>query len=95
MSMRIVLNGREVMSPAAKFGLSFAAVLGAAVMTALVVFVLLPLIGIAVTLSVSLFVIILVATVAGIVSLLLGSLLFAWLVGPVEFFVERMRQRKP
>lgn len=95
MTMHIVLNGKEVTSPAAKFGLSFAAVLGAALVTALVVFVLLPLIGIAVTLSASLVAIILVATFAGIVSLLLGSLLLASLVGPVEFLVEKMRRRRP
>lgn len=94
MAMRMVLNGREVRSPAAKFGITFAATLGAALMTAVVVFFLLPLIGIAVTLSVSLVVIVLVATVSGIVSLVLWSFLFALLVGPVEFFVDKMRHRK-
>ena len=94
MTMHIVLNGREVSSPTAKFGISFAVILVASLVTAAVVFVLLPLIGIAVTLSVGLVAIMVVAAMTGLIALVLGSLLYAALVGPVELFIERMRQRR-
>lgn len=94
MTMHIVLNGREVTSPAAKFGISVAAVLGAALVTAAVVFILLPLIGVAVTLSMGLVAILLVAVLAGIAVVVLSSFLYASLVGPVELLVEKMRRRK-
>lgn len=95
MTMHIVLNGKEVTSPTAKFGLSFVAAMGAALVTVVVVFILLPLIGVAVTLSVGLVAIVVVASIAGVATLVLGSLLYAALIGPVEFLVEKMQRRKP
>ena len=51
MATQILINGKEVTSPFAKAFLVFGAIITVALVTAVVIFVLLPIIGVAVTLS--------------------------------------------
>ena len=92
MSTQVIINGKEITNPAAKASLVLGAILIAALITALIVFVLLPLVGVAVTLSVGLVAILFIASLIGIVSLLFGATLFGWLFGPMQFRFKKQRK---
>lgn len=94
MTILIVINGKEVTNPLAKALLVFGAIIISALVTALVIFVLLPIIGIAVTLSAGFIVICIIALIVGIATLAIGSAIFGSLFGPTEFRVENTRKRK-
>ena len=94
MTIRIVVNGNEVTNPFAKALLVFGAIIIAALVAALVIFVLFPIIGIAVTLSVGFIVICIVATIVGITTLAFGAAILGLLFGATEFRVENTRKRK-
>ena len=94
MTTQVVINGKEVTNPFAKAALAFGAILISALVTAVIVFVLLPIIGVAVTLSGGFVAIFIVATIMGIATLMFGAALFGWLFGPTEFRVEKTRKRK-
>lgn len=94
MTTQVVINGKEVTNPIAKATFVFGAILIAALITAVVVFVLLPIIGIAVTLSAGLVAISIVAIIAGIATLITGVALFAWFFGPAELRVKKSRNSK-
>lgn len=94
MSTQVVLNGKEVINPIAKAALALGAILIAALVTAVVVFVLLPIIGVAVTLSVGFAAIILVATIMGITTMIFGAVILGLLFAPTEFRVEKTRKKK-
>jgi len=94
MTIHIVVNGKEVTNPFAKAFLAFGAIIIAALVTALVIFVLLPIIGIAVTLSAGFILICIVSTIVGITTLVFGTAILGLLFGSTEFRVENTRKRK-
>ena len=94
MTIRIVINGNEVTNPFAKTFLVFGAVIVAAITTALVIFVLFPIIGIVVTLSAGFIVICIVATIVGIMTLAFGTVMLGLLFGVMEFRLEHSRKKK-
>lgn len=94
MTTHIVINGKEVTNPVAKASLSIGAILVAALITAIFIFVLLPLVGITITLSAGLFAVFIVATIVGITGLVLGTVILGWLFGPTEYRFEKTRKRK-
>jgi len=94
MTTQVIINGKEVTNPFAKAGLAFVAILIAALVTSVVVFVLLPIIGVAVTLSVGLIAIFLVSTIMGIMALAFGAVLLGWLFGSTEIRVQRIHKQK-
>ena len=67
MNTRIIINGKEVTNPVARALLILSAIIVAAVVAALVIFVLFPLIGIAVTLSIGVIAIFIVAMIMSVV----------------------------
>lgn len=89
MSARIIINGKEVTNPFVKSSLIIGALIAAAIVIALVIFVLLPIIGIAVTLSIGFIVIFIIATVVGAATLVLLTIISAWLFGSAEFRIEK------
>jgi hypothetical protein len=93
MTTHIIINGKEVTHPLAKAALAFAVILIASLVTAIFVFVLLPIIGIVVTLSVGFVAIFIVATIAAITILAFGAAMLGWLIGPTEFRLEKTRKR--
>ena len=94
MTTQVIINGREVSNPATKFVLVISAILVATLIAATLLFVLLPLAGVAVTLSVGFMAVLLVAILAGIAILALSTVIFGWLFGPTEFRIEKQRKRK-
>jgi len=94
MALRIVVNGKEITNPAVKGFLIFGAITIAAIVTALVIFVLLPIIGFAVTLSVGFILICIAATIVGIMSLAFGAVVLGLIFGVMEFQLENSRKRK-
>lgn len=94
MTTYVVINGSEVTNPTAKATLAFGAILIAALITAIFVFVLLPLVGVVVTLSAGFFAVFIVATIVGITALVLGTVVFGWLFGPTEYQVGKTHKRK-
>jgi len=94
MTIRIVINGNEITNPFAKTFLILGAVLVSAIITALVIFVLFPIIGIAVTLSFGFIVICIVATAAGIAILAFATVMLGLLFGVMEFRLEHTGKRR-
>lgn len=91
MGVHVIINGREIDSPAQKYGLVAAAVLGAAVITVAVLFLVLPLVGISIAATLGFAVVVAVAVLAGLFALGLGALLIALVLGPLELLVKRTR----
>jgi len=94
MATRIIINGEEVTNPLSRALLILAAILVTALVTAVVIFILLPLIGIAVTLSVGFVLIFIVAAIVSVVSLALMTLISSKFFGTSEFRIERIHRRK-
>jgi len=94
MTTRIIINGNELTNPLIKALLIFGAISVAALVTAVVIFVLLPFIGVAVTLSVGFVLIFIVATLVSIATLVLVAIISAWLFGASEFRIEKSLKRK-
>lgn len=81
---RIIVNGQEVTDPYIKALLLVGAIIVAAVTAAAVIFILLPIIGIAVTLSVGFIAVFVVAVIASAATLALITVIAAWLFGAGE-----------
>jgi len=93
MTTRIVINGKEVTNPVAKAGLIFGFVFIMFLLSVVIIFVLLPLVGIVMTLSVSFVVIFMATIIAGITALVLSTTVFSWLFGPTDFRIEKTHRR--
>ena len=94
MKTHIIINGNEVSSPFIKALLILGAIIVASLVTAVVIFILLPLIGVVVTLSVGFVVIFLVATIVSVAALVFVTFISAWLFGAAEFRIERTHSNK-
>lgn len=94
MTTRIVINGKEITNPVIKAGLVFGFILIASIVSVIVVFVLLPLIGIVITLSVGFVGVVIAAIIAGFIGLLLSTAVFSWMFGPTDFRIEKIHKRK-
>jgi membrane protein implicated in regulation of membrane protease activity len=94
MATRIIINDREVTNPYIKGLLILGSILVAALVATLVIFVLLPIIGIAVTVSVGFIVVLIIATLLSAATLALVTVLAAWLFGAAEFRFDRSRRQK-
>ncbi|MFW2374246.1 MAG: hypothetical protein ACN4GM_14060 [Gammaproteobacteria bacterium] len=94
MAIRIVFNDQEVTNPFIKTLLMLGAIIIAAVVTAVVIFILFPIIGIAVTLSLGFIGVFIIATLISVVTLALVTVISAWLFGSTELRIERFHKRK-
>ena len=94
MKTHIIINGKEVHSPFIKAVLMIGAIIVAALVTSVVIFILLPLIGVVVTLSFSFVVLFVIAIVASVAMLAFITFISAWLFGAAEFRVERFHKHK-
>ena len=88
----VLIDGQEVSQRAVKAKLAFAAMIFSALCTAVVVFVLLPLINLAITLSAGLVFILLIAAVSGMTTLVFSAAIVAWCFGPPVMCVEKSYQ---
>ncbi len=93
MNTRIIINGNEVSNPFTRALLILGAIVIAAVVTALVIFVLFPVIGIAVTLSIGFIAVFIVAMLVSVAALVLLTIVSSWLFGSAEFRVTRIHRK--
>ena len=92
MSTQVIINGKEITNPVAKISLAFGASVLAALIIALIMFALLPLIGIGISLSVGFVAVVIIATSIGMTTFLFGAALFGWLFGPTKFQFKKIRK---
>ena len=93
MYTRIIINGEEVSNPFVRILLILGAIIVAALVAAIVILILLPVIGIAVTLSLGFIGIFIVAMMASVVSLVLVTMISSWLFGSTEFRIVRLHRK--
>jgi hypothetical protein len=93
MNTRIIINDKEVCNPFTRILLIPGAIIIAALVTAIVIFILLPIIGVAVTLSVGFIVIFIVAIMASVTVLILLTIISSWLFGSMECRIERTHRK--
>lgn len=94
MATKILVNGKEVTNPFVKAFLVLGAIITVAIVAAVVIFILLPIIGVAVTLSAWVIAIFIAAIVVGITSLAFVTALLAMLFGAMEFHFEKSRRSR-
>jgi hypothetical protein len=94
MATRIIINGKEVTNPLTRTLLIFSAILITTLVTAGVIFILLPIIGIAVTLSVGFILIFFVASIVSMISLALMTFISSRYFGTTEFRIERIHRKR-
>ncbi len=93
MNTRIIINGNEVNNPLTKILLILGTIIIATLVTAVVIFILLPIIGVAVTLSIGFIVIFFIATIASVAALVLVTIISSWLFGSTEFRIVRIHRK--
>lgn len=93
MAVHIDIKGREVTNPVAKALIGIGAILFSGLVAAAVIFIILPLVGVFVTLSVGLVGVVLVALGVGIPVLILGRVILRVLLAP--FTALRGRSKQP
>ena len=89
MTTHIIINGKEVTNPLKKFLIMLAAVVFSAVVVLALVFLVLPLAGFVITLSIGLVVSVLVAVFISIPALIIFTAVFASLFGDAEFRIKK------
>ena len=94
MKTHIIINGREVTNPVTKGLLILGAIVVTALVMSVVIFILLPLIGVVVTVSVGFVVIFLIATIVSVATLAFVTFIIASLFGAAEFRFERNHSKK-
>jgi len=94
MATRIVINSKEVTNPILKSILILGAIVITALVSSIVIFILLPIIGVAVTLSVGFIIIFVVAAVVSVIALSVTAMLMAWLFGIAEFRFENIHKKQ-
>ena len=80
MSFRIIINDREYTNPVVKYGIALAVLVGAMAVSALIVFVLLPTIGITIVLSMGLVIVIAMGLFFATVAWVLGHAILGLLL---------------
>ena len=93
MNTRIIINGREISNPFIRLLLILGAIVFAALVAAVVIFILLPVIGIAVTLSFGFIVIFVIGIMASVAALVLVTMISSWLFGSTEFRIVRIHRK--
>lgn len=92
MSLRIIINDKECTSPIVKFGLAIAVLIGTLIIGALIVYVLLPIIGISIAATLGLAVIVVIGIVAAVVALTLGSAILSAIIIFAEYIAGLFRR---
>jgi hypothetical protein len=92
MALRILINDKECTSPIVKFGLAIAVLIGTIAIGALIVYVLLPIIGISIAATLGLVIVITVGVFAAAVALALGSAILSAVILFAEYLADRFRR---
>jgi hypothetical protein len=94
MALRIIVNGKECTSPIVKYGLAVAVLIGTIAISALIVFVLLPIIGVSIAATLGLVITIAVGIFAAAVALTLGSAILSVLIVFVDYLADKLSGRR-
>lgn len=92
MPIRIIVNDKECTSKMVKFGIGITALIGAIAIAALIVFVLLPVIGVSVAATLGLVVVISVGIFAAVVALTLGSAVLGTMLLFMDYLASKIRR---
>jgi len=92
MSARIIVNGKEITNPFAKAVIGIFAVLLAGGITALILFLVLPLVGIIVSLSVGLVAVVLIGLGIGLPLVLAGGVLVGAIMTPFAILKKKLKR---
>ena len=87
------INDKECTSPIIKYALATAALIGTIAVAVLIMFVLLPIIGVSVTVVLGLFIAITVGVFAAAVALTLGGVVLASLIAFVDWLADKFGRR--
>ena len=93
MPLRIIINDKEYSSPYIKYGLAAAVLTGTIAIAALIIFVLLPVIGISIAATLGLLIVIVVGIFAAAVALTFGTVIFSTLFVFIDYIAGRLRRR--
>jgi len=93
MALRIIINDRECNSPIVKYGLAIAVLIGTIAISALIVFVLLPIIGVSIAATIGFLIVMAVGIFAAAVALTLGSAILSTLIVFVEYLAGKFVRR--
>ena len=93
MALRIIINDKECTSPIVKYGMAIAVLAGTVAISALIIFVLLPIIGISIAATMGLVIIVAVGIFATAVALTLGTAILATLIVFVEYLASKFDHR--
>ena len=93
MSLKIVINDKECTNPIVKYGLAIAVLIGTIAISALIVFVLLPVIGISVAATIGLVIVVAVGVFAAAVALTLGSAILSTFIVMVDYIAGKFSRR--
>jgi MFS family permease len=93
MALRIIINDKECTSPIVKYGLAIAVLIGTIAISALIVFVLLPIIGVSIAATLGLLIVIAVGIFAAAVALTLGSAILSALIVFVDYLADKFGRR--
>lgn len=91
MTLRIFINDKEYTNPVVRYGIALAVLVGAMAVSALIVFVLLPAIGITIVISMGLVIVIAVGFFAATVAWVLGNAI----LGLLLMVADRLSGRDP
>ena len=94
MALRIFVNDKECTSPIVKYGLGIAVLIGTIAIAALIVFVLLPIIGVSIAATMGLIIVISVGIFAAAVALTLGSAILSVLIVFVDYLASKFGSRQ-
>ena len=94
MKTHIIINGKEVTSPFIKALLILGAIVVAALVMTVVILILLPFVGVVITLSLGFVVVFIIARIVSVATLTFVTFITAWLFGAAEFRIERIHSKK-
>lgn len=92
--MRLIINGKEVTNPVVKFFIGTGTILVAVMFFAFIVFVILPLLGIALTISVGIITVFLAALIFAVLWFSVGAGIMAMIVAIFNKLLFRQEDRK-
>ena len=93
MPLRIIINDKECNSPIVKYGLAISVLIGTIAISALIVFVLLPIIGVSIAATLGFVIVIAVGVFAAAIALTLGSAILAAFIVLAEYLAGLFSKR--
>lgn len=92
MAIRIIVNEKECTSKIVKFGIGVSALIGTIAIGALIVFVLLPIMGVSLAASVGLVLVLSVGIFSAVVAIVLGTAILGTVMLVVDSIVSKFRR---